>query len=243
VGSALLAARLEADRFAVVLGARDRSALITAAEELLSDLSGWYEIGGDEVYLHMRGGLAIAQDGDDAASVLRRAEIAFQISKRSKRESLAVYDPTLYQASVERQLLERDLRRALEQGELRLHYQPVLDLRDRQVSSVEALVRWHHPARGPVSPAVFVPLAEVTGLISQLTQWVLLQACRQLRYWLRFGAAPDLAVSVNLSPIDFMHLDIPQLVEDILQVTGIQPQQLTLELTESAMLDPAVSQE
>ncbi len=243
VGSALLAARLEADRFAVVLGARDRSALITAAEELLSDLSGWYEIGGDEIYLHMRGGLAIAQDGDDAASVLRRAEIAFQISKRSKRESLAVYDPTLYQASVERQLLERDLRRALEQGELRLHYQPVLDLRDRQVSSVEALVRWHHPARGPVSPAVFVPLAEVTGLISQLTQWVLLQACRQLRYWLRFGAAPDLAVSVNLSPIDFMHLDIPQLVEDILQVTGIQPQQLTLELTESAMLDPAFSQE
>jgi len=243
VDDALLAARLEADRFAVVLGARDRSALITAAEELLSELSGWYEIGGDEVYLRMRGGLAIAQDGDDAASVLRRAEIAFQIGKRSGRDGLAVYDPALYQASVERQLLERDLRRALEQGELRLYYQPVLDLRDRQLSSVEALVRWHHPARGPVSPAVFVPLAEVTGLISQLTQWVLLQACRQLRNWLRSGVRPDLAVSVNLSPIDFVHLDVPQLVEDILQVTGIQPQQLTLELTESAMLDPAVSQD
>lgn len=243
VESALLVARLEADRFAVVLSARDRSTLITAAEELLSDLRGWYEISGDEVYLRMRGGLAITQNGDDAATVLRRAEIAFQIGKRAGRESLAVYDPTLYQASVERQLLERDLRRALEQGELRLHYQPVLDLRSRQVSSVEALVRWHHPTRGPVSPAVFVPLAEVTGLISQLTQWVLLQACRQLRYWLRFGAAPDLAVSVNLSPIDFVHLDVAQLVEDILQVTGIQPQQLTLELTESAMLDPAVSQE
>ena len=243
VDSALLAARLEADRFAVVLGARDPSALITAAEELLSDLSGWYEIGSDEVYLHMRGGLAMAEDGDDAASVLRRAEIAFQMSKRSTGESLAVYDPALYQSSVERQLLERDLRRALEQGELRLYYQPVIDLKHRQVSSVEALVRWHHPARGPVSPAVFVPLAEVTGLISQLTQWVLLEACRQLRRWLRSGLRPNLAVSVNLSPMDFLHLDVPQLVEDILHVTGIQPQQLILELTESAMLDPAVSLE
>ncbi|MCM8745441.1 EAL domain-containing protein [Thermomicrobium sp. CFH 73360] len=243
VSDALLAARLEADRFAVLLGASDPGAVVTVAEELLRDLSGWYVVGSDEVYLRMRGGLAIVQDGDDAATVLRRAEIAFQVGKRSGRESLAVYDPALYQASVERQLLERDLRRALEQGDLRLHYQPVLDLRSQQVSSVETLVRWHHPTRGPVSPAVFVPLAEVTGLITQLTQWVLLQACRQLRRWLRSGAMPHLAVSVNLSPTDFVHLDIPQLVEDILHVTGIEPHQLTLELTESAILDPAVSRE
>ncbi|MCS7051670.1 MAG: EAL domain-containing protein, partial [Thermomicrobium sp.] len=243
VHEALAAARLEADRFAVALGAPDRDTLLARAAALVNDLSGWYEVGGDEVFLRMRGGFAVAEPGDAATAVLRRAEIAFQVGKRSGRESLAVFDPDLYQASIDRQLLERDLRRALESGELRVHYQPVFELASRRVSSLEALVRWQHPTRGAVSPAVFVPLAEVTGLVSQLTQWVLLEASRQLRSWLRTGVPSDLAVSVNLSPSDFLHLDVPQLVADVLQVTGIGPDQLTLELTESAMLDPAVSRE
>jgi len=240
---ALLAARLEADRFAVLLRAGDRQRLIRVAAQLLETLSDWYDVGGEEVYLSMRGGLALVEPEDSPVAVLRRAEIAFQASKQRQRERLAVFDPELYQASVDRQALERDLRRALEQGDLRLHYQPVVDLASGRIVSLEALVRWQHPVRGAVSPGVFVPLAEVTGLISQLTQWVLLQACRQLRGWLRLGLASDLTVSVNLSPTDFLYIDVPQLAEDVLEVTGLAAERLTLELTESAMLDPAVSRE
>lgn len=243
VTGALAAARLEADRFAVALTAPDRTTLVRLAEELLHELSGWYEVGRDEVYARMRGGLACVEDGIDATTALRRAEIAFQVGKRAGQERLSVFDPVLYQASIERQFLERDLRRALEQGELQIHYQPVIAVSSGRLTSLEALVRWHHPDRGPISPAVFVPLAETTGLISQLTQWVLLQACRQLWAWSRAGLAPELSISVNLSPTDFLHVDVPQLVDDILQVTGLEPRRLTLELTESAMLDPAVSRE
>ncbi|MCX2726799.1 EAL domain-containing protein [Thermomicrobium sp. 4228-Ro] len=243
VPEALIAARLEADRFAVLLRADDRQHLVRLATALLEHSSDWYDVGGEEVYLSMRGGLAFVEPDDSPVQALRRAEIAFQASKRQQRERLAVFDAELYQASVDRQALERDLRRALEQGDLHLHYQPVVDLATGRIVSVEALVRWYHPTRGAVSPAVFVPLAEVTGLISHLTQWVLLQACRQLRSWLRLGLAPDLTVSVNLSPTDFLHIDVPQLAEDILHVIGLPPERLTLEMTESAMLDPAVSRE
>lgn len=243
VPDALLVARLEADRFALVLQASNEAKLVTLAQALLRDLSGWYEVGRDEVYLRLRGGLAVLQPGDEAASTLRRAEIAFQLAKQAGKTPLVVYDAETYQASLDRQLLERDLRRALEEGELFLHYQPVLDLGLGKVTTLEALVRWLHPTRGYVSPAVFIPLAEVTGLISQLTQCVLLQACRQLRRWRQSKVDQELGISVNLSPTDFFHLDIPQLVEDVLHVTGIPPHALTLELTESAMLDPAVSQE
>lgn len=243
VETALAAARLEADRFALLLQERDEASVAGLARRLLEGLSGWYRLGSDEVYLRMRGGLAVAEPGYEPAHVLRRAEIAFQHGKRTGRQTLAIYDPQAYLASVERQLLERDLRRALENGELRVHYQPVVSLRDRSLVGLEALVRWHHPTRGAISPAVFVPIAEATGLISQLTQWVLLQTCRQLRVWHRQGLDRHLVVSVNLSPTDFLHIEVSQLVADILDVTGLAPDSLVLELTESAMLDPAVSLE
>ncbi|MCX7624578.1 MAG: EAL domain-containing protein, partial [Thermomicrobium sp.] len=240
---ALLAARLEADRFAVLLRSDDPTRLPRIANELLAAMSDWYDVGGEEVYLRLRGGLAFVAPDDNPVTALRRAEIAFQMSKRTQRERLAVFDPDLYQQSVDRQMLERDLRRSLEQGDLRLHFQPVIVLATGQIVSVEALVRWQHPVRGPISPAVFVPLAEVTGLVTHLTQWVLLQACQQLRRWRRSRLVPELTVSVNLSPTDFQHIDVAQLVQDVLQVTGLEPGYLTLELTESAMLDPAVSRE
>lgn len=243
VPETLVAARLEADRFAVLLRASEPAQLVRIARQLLDNLSGWYDVGGEEVYLSVRGGLAFVEPDDSPQAALRRAEIAFQASKRRHGERLAVFDHQWYQASIDRQMLERDLRRALEQGDLRLHFQPVIELATGRVASLEALVRWYHPARGAISPAVFVPLAEATGLVSHLTQWVLLQACRQLRRWLRAGLDPQLGVSVNLSPTDFLQIDVAQLVDDVLHVTGLEPNRLTLELTESAILDPAVSQE
>jgi EAL domain-containing protein (putative c-di-GMP-specific phosphodiesterase class I) len=144
--------------------------------------------------------------------------------------------------ALERLDLEQDLRRADERGELRVHYQPKVDLTTGQVVGLEALVRWQHPERGLIPPGSFIPLAEETGLIVPVGRWVLAEACRQLRAWqLAYHEQPAPTLAVNLSACRFQHPDLLADVRAALAETGLAPQQLTLEVTETAAMQQAKS--
>jgi EAL domain-containing protein (putative c-di-GMP-specific phosphodiesterase class I) len=141
-------------------------------------------------------------------------------------------------AADERVSLENDLRRAVEMGQLELHYQPKVDIGTNRIRSAEALLRWRHPTRGLVPPNVFIPIAEDTGLIVQIGEWVLRDSCRQVRAWIDSGMTP-VRVAVNLSAKQFRHVDLVAVVRSALDEAQLQPGYLELELTESAIMDDA----
>jgi EAL domain-containing protein (putative c-di-GMP-specific phosphodiesterase class I) len=185
-------------------------------------------------------GIALAPDhGTDADLVFRRADIAMRVAKR-RRGDVAIYSPGWDVHSLDRMQLAADLRRAVERGELRLHYQPIVSLRSGAIEEVEALVRWQHPLRGLIPPAEFIPLAEDTGMIVPIGRWVLEEACRQAVVWRsHFSAAESLVMSVNLSARQFQHTDVPADVSAVLRSTGLQARALKLEITESVAVDDA----
>jgi len=169
--------------------------------------------------------------------------MAMYRAKSGGRGRYTVFEARMNHSSAEHLHLESDLHRAIERSELRLHYQPIFDLRDSQITGFEALVRWEHPEKGLVSPGQFIPVAEETGLIVPIGTWVLQEACRQMREWQRdCPATRDMFVSVNLSA---RQLQAPNLLDDIKRAvleTGIDPQCLQLEITESVVMhDPEAS--
>jgi EAL domain-containing protein (putative c-di-GMP-specific phosphodiesterase class I) len=158
-------------------------------------------------------------------------------AKERGRACFEVFDEGMHAQVVERLKLETDFRRALDRGELRVHYQPIASLAD-DATSFEALVRWQHPSRGLLAPAEFLPIAEETGLILQLDLWVLREACRQARRWQAdLGIDPAPLVGVNLSPRHFTRGDIVAQVGEILAATELDPRRLALEITESVLLE------
>jgi len=176
------------------------------------------------------------EHGDDAVTLLRRADVAMYAAKRTG-SGLAVYKPELDQNSPDRLALMSELRTAIEADQLALHYQPKMDLRTGRVSGVEALVRWNHPERGMVPPSEFIPIAEETGLIRSLSLWVLDTALQQCRAWEQAGYA--LSVAVNLSMRNLHDDDLPDLVAERLADSGVVPDALVIEITESTLMaDP-----
>jgi EAL domain-containing protein (putative c-di-GMP-specific phosphodiesterase class I) len=168
--------------------------------------------------------------------VFREAEVALVRAKASPGPRYVLFEPEMSEETLQRVELENDLRRALERDELRLHYQPLVDLASERIVGLEALVRWEHPTRGLVPPLSFIPLAEETGLIIPIGRWVLETACRQARRWLDELPESPLVMSVNLSARQFGQ---PTLVEDIaatLAATGLPADRLELEITESVLL-------
>jgi EAL domain-containing protein (putative c-di-GMP-specific phosphodiesterase class I) len=173
-------------------------------------------------------------------SLLRDADVAMYHAKAEGKDRSAVFDATMLEQAAERLTLEADLRRAIDRGELLVHYQPIVSLRDRAVVEVEALVRWQHPERGLVSPAEFIPVAEATGLIVPIGQQVLEQACRQLAAWqTRYPTEPKLVVSVNLSARQFQHPDLLGDIRRAVGAAGLDPHCLKLEITESTVMQDA----
>jgi diguanylate cyclase (GGDEF)-like protein len=174
-------------------------------------------------------------DGTDPETLLKNADIAMYRSKEKGGNSYQYYHPEMNKRSMHRLSLEINLRKALERNEFKVYYQPFVDLRNGKIFGMEALVRWHHPEWGMISPAEFIPLAEETGLIIPIGNWVLKQSCLQNKQWQRAGF-PSLRVSVNISAIQFHQPQFVQIIEETLEETGLDPTLLCLEITENVAM-------
>ena len=228
-------ARLGGDEFAILLPSAESEAASRAAEMILKALEERFQI--DDLTLHISASIGVAvypEDGADAETLLRHADVAMYQAKRRKC-SYDVYDPAEDQYNPGRLALLGDLRQALRQESLALYYQPQMRLADGRVTTVEALVRWPHPQYGLQSPDEFIPLAEQTGLIIPLTHWVLNAAVSQCAAWRRQGL--PVGVSVNLSGRNLRDPHLPEGVAGVLSAAGLEPSALTLELAESAIAD------
>ncbi len=233
-------ARLGGDEFAVLLDdIEENSRASLVADRILKRFSIPFDLEGHEVFTSASIGIALSTTGyDRAENVLRDADTAMYRAKSNGKGQYAVFDLQMHSHAVAVLKLENDLRRALERQEFRIHYQPIIDLDTGRIRAFEALVRWQHPDRGLVSPRSFIPTAEETGLIVQIGRFVLREACRQMAEWQRqFPEVKDLAVSVNLSSKEFMQSDLVERIRDLLEETGLPPNCLRLELTESIIME------
>jgi len=230
VGERGLIARLGGDEFAVVLNDAEDAANIAAA--IVTALSDPLDINGRAVRIGVSIGLACAPlDADEPDELFARADMALYEAKAAGGRAVRQFNRTLQSQSLAREALKLDLAEALDKNQLHIVYQPQLDLASRTISGFEALLRWNHPQRGPISPVEFIPLAEESGLINAIGDWVLHQACQQAQAW-----PENISVSVNLSPVQFKHKSLPLRVLKALFLTDLKPERLTLEVTESVLL-------
>jgi diguanylate cyclase (GGDEF)-like protein/PAS domain S-box-containing protein len=230
--------RISGDEFAIVLAdlARpDDAALV--AQKVLDTLARPFDLGGNEAYISASIGIAaFPEDGDDAETLLKNADIAMYRAKESARNCYRFFTAEMNQRTVAKVQLNTDLRRAIERGEFTLHYQPKVDLADGRLRGLEALLRWNHPQRGLVSPAEFIPALEDSGLILPVGEWVVTEACDQLRRWQLEGHAV-VPVAVNLSPKQFRRGDLDRIIRRVLARTGVGAELLELEITESCLME------
>lgn len=234
-------ARLGGDEFTVLLEAARLPDATAAADRIAEKLSAPFYIEGCEVFVTTSIGIAISESGQDRPDdLLRDADVAMYEAKNKGKDRYKVFHPVMNARAWERLQMEIDLRHALERNELTVYYQLVVDLQTRKPSEVEALVRWMHPQRGLVSPADFIPIAEETGLILPIGQWVLEQACRQVKQWQEsYPNNPPLMVSVNLSLKQFKHGGLAGDITRALLESKLDPKRLKLEITESAAMEDA----
>lgn len=233
-------ARLGGDEFVVVLeGVHELDDVMLVANKLLTSLAHPIEISGHDITATVSIGVSIfPNDGDVTDELLKHADIAMYNAKEAGKNNCQFYAKGMNATAVNYLLLENDLRRALELNQFTLHYQPQIDLKTGYLMGVEALVRWQHPDRGLVSPAHFIPLAEETGLIVPIGEWVLREACRQQKLWLDASKKVG-KIAVNLSPRQFRQKNFPGKVEEILRETQLAAEFLELEITESCAMEHA----
>lgn len=232
-------ARQGGDEFIILLEGVGRAGeAVAVAERIIGSLRQPFDLGGQEVFVTGSVGIAVSKGGQiGAGDLLRMADIALHRAKSNGRAGYAIFDASMNVYSVERVALESDLQHAIDRGELRVYYQPEIDLCRGEIIAAEALVRWQHPRHGLLGPGDFIGLAEETGRILAIDQWVLGEACRQQRAWReRFGARAPRAISVNLSARQFQRGDLVHAVAAALADAGLPPQALRLEITESVLV-------
>ncbi|MGF6597854.1 diguanylate cyclase (GGDEF)-like protein/PAS domain S-box-containing protein [Paraburkholderia sp. GAS448] len=231
-------ARFGGDEFAVLLPeVRDHCTLEQISAMIINRLDERFSLDGKEVFISCSLGIALYPiDSIDAEDLLRYADSAMYLAKRSGRRGFRFYTKDLTIKATAHLLLESELRRAIDQGELELHYQPQVSFRGAEVIGSEALLRWNRPGMGFISPDQFVPVAEETGLIVDLGRWVLREACRAAFEWNAGGGARH-KVAINLSARQFQSRDLALMVRDILDETGCRPEWLEFEITESLLLE------
>src|SRR5882724_10642331 len=230
-------ARLSGDEFGLIIDGTQPAAGMALAEQLAEALANEFQIDAKSVHTGVTTGISVFPlNGADAASLLVNAGAALFRAKAASRGSISIYDPEMDQQIRDRRVLHQDLSLAIKNGELSLHYQPQAMSRQTAASSevigFEALARWHHPVRGFVPPGDFIPLAEESGLIVEMGEWILREACREAASW-----PMPLQIAVNLSPAQFMHGDLVGLVHSILLETGLAPGRLELEITEGVLIE------
>lgn len=230
-------ARLNTDKFAIILATtQDKQEASNIAQTILENISQTFLLADKEIFITASIGMAIyPQDGADIEHLLRSANTALTKAKQQGGDQYAFYTTALNIGSSERLALQTTLRYALERDELQVYYQPKINLQTGQIVGAEALVRWQHPERGMISPARFIPIAEETGLIIPIGEWVLHTACKQVKLWQNAGF-DSLRVAVNLSSRQFSQIDLRQQLVQILIATGIDPNYIELELTESMLV-------
>ncbi|WCO67127.1 EAL domain-containing protein [Iamia majanohamensis] len=233
-------ARLGGDEFAVfVRPTNDDLGPVGVALRLLHDLRTPFDINGWEIVVTASIGIAaVGAEGTTAEVVLRNADMAMYLAKERGKDRVELFEEAMHVSAFERLELKADLARAITSGQLALMYQPVVSLQTGRITGAEALVRWDHPRRGRLAPDAFIGIAEETGLIVQLGQWVLEEACQQLRTW-QLTLPPDaaLSMSVNLSVRQLEQASIVQSVRDAVDQFGLDPSTLTLEITETVIID------
>jgi EAL domain-containing protein (putative c-di-GMP-specific phosphodiesterase class I) len=206
------------------------------ARKIIAALARPHQLTGHEIHLTVSIGISVyPDDGEDAETLLKSADMALFHAKDQGRDCYQFYEPELNARSVERHTIEAGLHRALEQCEFELHYQPKMNLRTGDVVGAEALIRWRHPDRGLIEPAEFVPIAEASGLIRPIGHWVVHEACRQAQAWQDAGLQP-IPVSVNISAVEFRSKSFLNSIADILKSTSLDPRYLEIELTESSLM-------
>lgn len=229
--------RLGGDEFVVLFPKiKDESALIDLIQKLSVILQQPYIVEGISLHLTPSIGIAVfPTDGENPEVLIKNADAAMYLAKEKGRNNFQFYTPALNARTLDRLKLESDLRKALDNGHFELHYQPLIVGADRSLWGAEALVRWRHPELGLIPPNDFIPLAEETGLIIPLGEWVLAEAVKQVTHWQQQGFT-DMVVSVNISALQFRQTDFLERVESILEAAGVEPTSVELELTESILM-------
>jgi diguanylate cyclase (GGDEF)-like protein/PAS domain S-box-containing protein len=230
-------ARLGGDEFAIVQAgeANQREAASSLADRIIEMLGKPFDIAGGDISIGTSIGIALAPEHESGSDdLLKMADLALYRAKSAGRNGYCFFDPKMSEVASARQEIESDLRRAIQQNEFELHYQPIIDTKTRKICSAEALVRWRHPTKGLIFPDLFIPLAEETGLITQIGDWVLHTACAEAATW-----PAHIKVAVNLSVVQFRKTNLPEVVMRALVDSGLRPERLELEITETALIESA----
>ena len=233
-------ARLGGDEFTILLENVSGQLSITTVAKRLIELSALpIHIDSHEIFTSASIGIALyPNDGTEVDSLLKNADTAMYHAKKQGRNNYQFFDPSMNEASVEQLAIETSLRKAIENNELALYYQPQISISTKQIVGMEALLRWRHPGKGFISPSAFIPVAEETGMIINIGEWVIREACKQGADWTSRGFEP-VVISVNLSAKQLREERLNEIIAQILVETGMNPKYLGLELTESAIiLDP-----
>ncbi|WP_342111347.1 putative bifunctional diguanylate cyclase/phosphodiesterase [Methylobacterium sp. SI9] len=233
IGVQHTAARLGGDEFAVlVTGLASANALGEIARDLISSQTASFQLKDVRVDIGCSVGVAVLpRDGETYEDLLRAADMALYWAKSEGKGTFSYFEHAMDSAARDRHQLARDLQAAIGTDQLRLHYQPQVEMLTGRVTGFEALLRWNHPMRGSIAPSQFIPVAEETGLILPLSEWVVRAACREAARW-----AQPLGIAVNLSIAQFRQANLPEFVQTVLAETGLDPRRLELEITESLFL-------
>ncbi|MGH8657458.1 MAG: GGDEF/EAL domain-containing response regulator [Gammaproteobacteria bacterium] len=233
--------RIGGDEFTALLPEIDKADnALLVARRIKAALGEPFFAGDQDLFLTASIGIAVyPDDGVEPESLLQQADVAMRHSKRHGGNSYEFYSKDINARAYERLTLENQLRRALEREELLLHYQPKVDVATGHIVGAEALVRWHHPELGMVSPAKFVPLAEESGLIEPLGEWVLREACKECKAWQHLGGLQHPGIAVNVSSLQLKKGGLLQVLRSALETSGLEAQHLVIELTESVLMESA----
>lgn len=230
-------ARLGGDEFAVILNnINDKKDAITIAQNLIRAFDPPFMINNNEIFSGISIGISIyPDDANDAISILKNADISMYKAKETGRSHWVLYSSGMSDHIRKRQELETPLRRALENDQFVLHFQPQVDLRSGKMMGAEALIRWNHPEKGLIPPLDFIPILEETGMIDAVSEWVIQTACKQNKQWQDAGL-PEIVVAVNLCAYNLKNISMASTIDSILQTSGLAPKYLDIELTEGSII-------